>query len=170
VLGKKEFVEEKLDNFLKHTGPSLSPFNAWVTLPLRVERHGASAVAVADFLAGRREIARVLYPGRADHPQATLAKRQMTGGGLIVAFEVKGDNAAAFRCMNALSIFKISNNLDDTKSLVTHPATTTHQRLSDEARAELGIFDRTLRPSVGLEEADDLMADLDQGLKAAARG
>jgi len=172
VLGPKEFIEEKLHNYLKHTGPSLSPFNAWVllkgleTLPLRVERHCASASAIADFLAGRKEVARVFYPGRADHPQASLAKRQMDGGGPMVAFEVKGDKAAAFRFMNALQIFKISNNLGDAKSLVTHPATTTHQRLTPEARAELGIFDNSVRLSIGLEDPDDLMADLDQALSA----
>jgi O-succinylhomoserine sulfhydrylase len=175
VLGAREFIEEKLHNYLKHTGPSLSPFNAWVmlkgleTLPLRVERHGTSAAAIADFLAGRAEVARVFYPGRADHPQHALAKRQMAGGGPMVAFEIKGDKGSAFRFMNALTIFKISNNLGDAKSLVTHPATTTHQRLAPEVRAELGIFDRTLRLSVGLEDAGDLAADLDQAL-AAARG
>jgi O-succinylhomoserine sulfhydrylase len=173
VLGGKEFIEEKLHNYLKHTGPSLSPFNAWVllkgleTLSLRVERHGATAAAIADFLVDRPDVARVFYPGRADHPQHALAKRQMEGGGPMVAFEVKGDKAAAFRCMNALQIFKISNNLGDAKSLVTHPATTTHQRLPEEVRAELGIFDRSVRLSIGLEHVDDLTADLDQALKAA---
>jgi O-succinylhomoserine sulfhydrylase len=173
VLGPEEFIEEKLHNFLKHTGPSLSPFNAWVllkgleTLPVRVERHCASAAAIADFLAGRKEVARVFYPGRADHPQATLAKRQMDGGGPMVAFEVEGDKGTAFRFMNALSIFKISNNLGDAKSLITHPATTTHQRLSPEARAELGIFDNNVRLSIGLEDVRDLIADLDQALAAA---
>jgi O-succinylhomoserine sulfhydrylase len=173
VLGSREFIEEKLHNFLKHTGPSLSPFNAWVmlkgleTLPLRVARHGASAAAIANFLAERKEVARVFYPGRADHPQHVLAKRQMTDGGPMVAFEVKGDKKTAFSFLNALDIFKISNNLGDAKSLATHPATTTHQRLTPEARAELGIFDRTIRISVGLEDPDDLMADLDQALSSA---
>jgi O-succinylhomoserine sulfhydrylase len=173
VLGGSEFIEEKLHNYLKHTGPSLSPFNAWVmlkgleTLPLRVERHTASAAAIADFLAERPEVARIFYPGRADHPQYALAQRQMAGGGPMIAFEVKGDKGTAFRFMNALGIFKISNNLGDAKSLVTHPATTTHQRLSPEARAELGISDRSLRLSIGLEHVDDLVADLDQALKAA---
>jgi O-succinylhomoserine sulfhydrylase len=172
VLGPEEFIEEKLHNYLKHTGPSLSPFNAWVmlkgleTLPLRVERHCTSAAAIADFLADRKQVVRVFYPGRADHPQADLAKRQMAGGGPMVAFEVKGDKATAFRVMNALRIFKISNNLGDAKSLVTHPATTTHQRLSQEARAELGIFDNSVRLSIGIEDPDDLMADLDQALAA----
>ncbi|HXG80143.1 MAG TPA: O-succinylhomoserine sulfhydrylase [Methyloceanibacter sp.] len=172
VLGPKDFIEEKLHTFLKHTGPSLSPFNAWVllkgleTLPLRVEQHCKSAAAIADFLAGREQVVRVYYPGRADHPQAALAKRQMAGGGPMIAFEVKGDKAAAFRVMNALQLFKISNNLGDAKSLVTHPATTTHQRLTPEARAELGIFDNTVRLSIGLEDVEDLMADLDQALEA----
>ena len=172
VLGPEEFIEEKLHNYLKHTGPSLSPFNAWVllkgleTLPVRVERCCSSAAAIADFLAGRPEVTRVFYPGRADHPQAALAKRQMAGGGPMVAFEVKGDKADAFRVMNALQIFKISNNLGDAKSLVTHPATTTHQRLTPEARAELGIFDTSVRLSIGLEDPDDLIADLGQALRA----
>jgi O-succinylhomoserine sulfhydrylase len=173
VLGPREFIEEKLHNYLKHTGPSLSPFNAWVllkgleTLPLRVDRHCASAAAIADVLADRKEIARVLYPRRADHPQADLAKRQMLGGGPLVAFEVKGDKAATFRVLNALSIVRISNNLGDAKSLITHPATTTHQRLTPEQRAELGIFDNSLRLSVGLEDVADLMDDLDRALAAA---
>jgi O-succinylhomoserine sulfhydrylase len=172
VLGPKDFIEDKLHTLLKQTGPSLSPFNAWVllkgleTLPLRVERHGASAAAIADFLAERKDVARVFYPGRADHPQAALAKRQMAGGGPMVAFEVKGGKREAFRFMNALKIFKISNNLGDAKSLVTHPATTTHQRLKPEQRAELGIFDRSVRLSIGLEDVEDLKADLDEALRA----
>jgi O-succinylhomoserine sulfhydrylase len=172
VLGTKDFIEDKLHTYLKQTGPSLSPFNAWVllkgleTLPLRVERHCASAAAIADFLSERKDVARVFYPGRADHPQAALAKRQMAGGGPIVAFEVRGGKRDAFRFMNALKIFKISNNLGDAKSLVTHPATTTHQRLTPEQRAELGIFDRSIRLSIGLEDVDDLAADLDHALRA----
>jgi O-succinylhomoserine sulfhydrylase len=172
VLGTKEFIDDKLHTFLKQTGPSLSPFNAWVllkaleTLPLRVERHGASAAAIADFLAERKEVARVFYPGRDDHPQRELAKRQMAGGGPLVAFEVKGGKSEAFRFMNALQIFKITNNLGDAKSLVTHPSTTTHQRLNPEQRAELGIFDRSVRLSIGLEDVEDLKADLDQALRA----
>jgi len=167
VLGSKEFIEETLHNYLKNTGPSLSPFNAWVllkgleTLPLRVERHCASAAAIADFLAERPEVVRVFYPGRADHPQASLAERQMAGGGPMVAFEIKGDKKDAFRFMNSLRLFKISNNLGDAKSLVTHPATTTHQRLTPEARAELDIFDNSVRLSIGLEDVRDLAADLD---------
>jgi O-succinylhomoserine sulfhydrylase len=172
VLGRKDFIDDKLHTFLKQTGPSLSPFNAWVllkgleTLPLRVERHGASAAAIADFLAERKEVVRVFYPGRADHPQVELAKRQMAGGGPMVAFEAKGGKREAFRVMNAMQIFKISNNLGDAKSLVTHPATTTHQRLTPEQRAELGIYDRSIRLSIGLEDVEDLKADLDQALRA----
>jgi O-succinylhomoserine sulfhydrylase len=173
VLSSKAFIDEKFHNYFKQTGPSLSPFNAWVllkgleTLPLRVDRHCASAAAIADFLADQPEVQRVFYPGRSDHPQHQLALKQMDGGGPMVAFEVKGDKKNAFRFMNALSIFKISNNLGDAKSLVTHPATTTHQRLSPEARAELGIFDNTIRLSIGLEDVRDLKADLDQALAAA---
>ncbi len=144
VLGSKEFVEEKLHNYLKHTGPSLSPFNAWVllkgleTLPVRVERHGASAASLADFLAERPEVVRVFYPGRGDHPQYALAQRQMAGGGPMVAFEVKGDKKAAFRFMNALQIVKISNNLGDAKSLRDppghHHASAAHARGPGRAR------------------------------------
>jgi O-succinylhomoserine sulfhydrylase len=172
VLGTKEFIEDKLHTYLKQTGPSLSPFNAWVllkaleTLPLRVERQSASAAAVADFLAEQKEVVRVFYPGRDDHPQRELAKRQMAGGGPMVAFEVEGGKREAFRFMNALRIFKITNNLGDAKSLVTHPATTTHQRLKPEQRAELGIFERSVRLSIGLEDVEDLKADLDQALRA----
>ena len=172
VLGAQEFIEERLHNYLKHTGPSLSPFNAWVllkgleTLTVRVERHVASAARIADFLAERPQIARVFYPGRADHPQYELAQKQMTGGGPMVAFDVEGDKREAFRFMNALKIFEISNNLGDAKSLVTHPATTTHQRLSPETRAELGISDETIRLSIGLEDVEDLLADLEQALSA----
>jgi O-succinylhomoserine sulfhydrylase len=172
VLGSKEFIEEKLHNFLKHTGPSLSPFNAWVmlkgleTLPLRVARHCESAARIADFLGQRPEVARVYYPGRVDHPQHALAKKQMANGGPMVALEVKGGKKASFEVLNALNIFKISNNLGDAKSLATHPATTTHQRLTPEARAELGIFDNTIRLSIGLEDAGDLEADLDAALDA----
>ena len=171
---RKEFIEEKLHNYLKHTGPSLSPFNAWVllkgleTLPVRVERAVRLGRGRSPISSRRARTWRAcFYPGRADHPQAALAKRQMAAGGPMVAFEVKGGKDAAFRFMNALQIIKISNNLGDAKSLVTHPATTTHQRLTPEARAELGIFDNSVRLSVGLEDAGDLMADLDQALAAA---
>ena len=172
VLGPDEFINETLHNYLKHTGPSLSPFNAWVllkgleTLPLRVARHCESAARISDFLAKQPQVERVLYPGRADHPQHALAKKQMGNGGPMVAFEVKGGKDNAFAVLNGLEIFKISNNLGDAKSLATHPATTTHQRLAPEARAELGIFDNTIRLSIGLEDANDLEADLDLALES----
>ena len=172
VLCSKAFIDDHLQNFYRHTGPSMSPFNAWVmlkgleTLELRVERHCANALAVAQFLESQPGVTRVLYPGLSSHPQAELVKRQMKGGSTLVAFEVRGGKAQAFRLMNALGLVDISNNLGDSKSLVTHPATTTHQRLSPEARAELGIGDGLLRLSVGLEDPADLIEDLDQALNA----
>jgi O-succinylhomoserine sulfhydrylase len=148
----------------------LSPFNAWVllkgleTLPLRVARHCESAARIADFLAEKSGVTRVHYPGRADHPQHDIAMKQMAFGGPLLALEVGTRKEDAFAVLNALEIIKISNNLGDAKSLATHPATTTHQRLTPEARGELGIFDNTIRISVGLEDAGDLEADLDQAL------
>ena len=170
VLSNKTFILDHLQNYLRQTGPSLSPFNAWVllkgleTLPLRVERQTASAAKIADFLADRPEVERVMYPGRADHPQRAIAEKQMKAGGPLVAFHLRADKAATFRFMDALRVIKISNNLGDAKSLIAHPATTTHQRLTDEAKAELGITPGTVRLSVGLEHPDDLMADLAQAL------
>jgi O-succinylhomoserine sulfhydrylase len=170
VLANKTFILDHLQNYLRQTGPSLSPFNAWVllkgleTLPVRVERQTASAAKIADFLAERPEVERVMYPGRADHPQRALAEKQMKAGGPLVAFHLCADKAATFRFMDALRVIKISNNLGDAKSLIAHPATTTHQRLNDEAKAELGITPGTVRLSVGLEHPDDLMADLAQAL------
>jgi O-succinylhomoserine sulfhydrylase len=176
VLGSASYVKEHLHNFLKHTGPSLSPFNAWVllkgleTLPVRVRAQCASAAEIADHLADQPGVERVLYCGRADHPQVELAKRQMTGFGQVVTFEIAGGKAAAFRFLNALRLIKISNNLGDAKSIITHPATTTHQRLKPEARAELGIREGSLRLSVGLEATADLAADIDRGLVASRIG
>ena len=173
ILGSNEFVDDHLHNFMRQTGPSLSPFNAWVmlkgleTLPIRVDRHVASATALADWLANRSELAQVIYPGRSDHPQYELVKKQMDGGGPLIAFSLDGNKETAFRFMNALEIIRISNNLGDAKSLITHPATTTHQRLTPEVRAELGICDNLVRLSVGLEDVADLMADIDQALTAA---
>ncbi len=172
ILASEEFIQQKVHNFLRQTGPALSPFNAWVmlksleTLPLRVNAQVRSAEQLADYLAGKTGVARVLYPMRKDHPQHELAKRQMSGGGTLVALELQGGKAAAFRFANALQIMKISNNLGDAKSLITHPATTTHQRLSPEARAEMGISDGLLRLSIGLEDVLDLMEDFDRGLAA----
>lgn len=173
VLGTKDFIEEKLAPFLKHTGPSLSPFNAWVmlkgleTMPVRVEKQVANATAVADALASHPAVTQVFYPGRKDHPQHALAEAQMSGGGTMVAFNTIGSKADTFRFMNALRVISISNNLGDAKSLITHPATTTHQRLDDAARDELSITPTTLRLSVGLEHADDLIADLTNALSRA---
>ena len=172
VLCSNAFIQDHLQMFYRHTGPSMSPFNAWVmlkgleTLDLRVERHCANALAVAEFLEGQNGVTQVLYPGLASHPQAELAKRQMQGGSTLIAFEVEGGKARAFRLMNALGLIDISNNLGDSKSLITHPATTTHQRLKPEERAELGIGEGLLRLSVGLEDAADLMEDLEQALSA----
>ena len=174
ILASRAFVDLHLHNYLRHTGPALSPFNAWVmlksleTLPVRVAHQTASAARIADFLAGQPGIRRVLYPSRADHPQADLARRQMTGGSTLVSFEVAGGKAGAFRLANAFQIIKISNNLGDAKSIITHPATTTHQRLTPEARQRMGIGEGLLRLSVGLEDAEDLIGDLRQGLACEA--
>ena len=170
VLGKEEFIMDDLFNYLKHTGPALSPFNAWVmlkgleTLKLRVEKSSRTAAAIADFLGEHAGVSRTLYPTRGDHPQFELARAQMSSGSTLVAFELPGAKEDAFAFQNALDIIKISNNLGDAKSLITHPATTTHQRIGAEARAELGISDTLLRLSVGLENANDLCADIDQAL------
>jgi O-succinylhomoserine sulfhydrylase len=175
VLGSQAYVKDHLHNYLKHTGPSLSPFNAWVmlkgleTLPLRVRAQCEAAAKVADHLAGQKGVTRVLYCGRDDYPQAALARRQMSGFGQVVTFEVAGGKEAAFRFLNELRLVKISNNLGDAKSLITHPATTTHSRLKPEARAELGISDSMLRLSIGLESPGDLLADIDRALAAAKR-
>ena len=172
VLSTEQFIMDHLHNFMRQTGPSLAPFNAWVllkgleTLAIRVERMQANAAKIADLLAGTKGIRKVLYPGRPDHPQAALAKKQMKGGGTLVSFEVEGGKAGAFRFSNALRLIRISNNLGDAKSLIVHPATTTHQRFTPEARAEMGIGDGLLRFSVGLEHPDDLADDLARGLKA----
>jgi O-succinylhomoserine sulfhydrylase len=173
ILGSEAFVAEHLHNFMRQTGPSLSPFNAWVllkgleTLAVRVRAQTESAAVIADALAEHPKISRLVYPGRADHPQAALVKKQMRGGSTLVGFEVKGGKAAAFRALNGLKIARISNNLGDAKSLVTHPATTTHQRLAPEARAELGISEGFIRLSVGLEHRDDLIEDLQAALEKA---
>ncbi len=170
VLGSKAWIEGTLQPFTRNTGPALSPFNAWLllkgleTLSLRVDAATRGAAAVADFLATRPEIGRVIYPGRADHPQAELARRQMTGGSTLVAFELAGGKQAAFAMMNQLKLIAVSNNLGDSKSLATHPATTTHSKVSAEERARLGISDGAIRLSVGLEDPADLIDDLGQAL------
>jgi O-succinylhomoserine sulfhydrylase len=173
ILSSEAFIAEHLHNFMRQTGPSLSPFNAWVllkgleTLAVRVRAQTDTAAKVADALARHPKISRLIYPGRDDHPQAELVKKQMRGGSTLVGFEVKGGKAGAFRTLNALKLARISNNLGDAKSLVTHPATTTHQRLTPEARAELGISDGFIRFSTGLEHADDLIEDLHAALEKA---
>ena len=174
VLGSNKYVTDHLHPFYKHTGGAISPFNAWVmlkgleTLGIRVQAQTAAAGKIANHLAGQKSkgVARVIYPGREDHPQAALAKRQMKGGSTLVSFEFAGGKAAAFRFLNQLAIIRLSNNLGDAKSLITHPATTTHQRLKPDARAELGISDGLVRLSVGLEAADDLIRDIDHGIAA----
>lgn len=175
VLASAEFIKKYVHDFVRQTGPSMSPFNAWVmlksleTLPLRVAAQTATAEKIAEHLGSKlgAGVARVIYPWRKDFPQAELARRQMTGGGQVVTFSVEGGKAEAFRFLNALRLIRISNNLGDAKSLITHPATTTHFRLKPEQRAELGITDGMVRLSVGLEAAVDLIADVDAGLSAA---
>jgi len=171
ILASEQFIQEKIHNLLRQTGPALSPFNAWVllksleTLPVRVNQQMQSARRLADFLAGKPGVLRVLYPTRTDHPQYELAQKQMRGGGTVFSFELVSKEAA-FRFANALKIVKISNNLGDAKSIITHPATTTHQRLSLEARLDMGIPEGLLRFSVGLEDVEDLIDDVSRGLDA----
>ncbi len=173
ILCHQDFLNDHLQVFLRNTGPSISPFNAWLhlksleTLDVRMKQHCENALKVADFLAGHNKVTRLLYPFRPDHPQHNLARAQMDGGGGVVTFDVAGGKKAAFKFANALKLIDISNNLGDAKTLLTHPETTTHQKLTQEARAALGINSGTLRISVGLEDADDLCEDLDQALKVA---
>jgi O-succinylhomoserine sulfhydrylase len=171
ILASEKFIQDNVHMLLRQTGPSMSPFNAWVllkaleTLHLRVRRQTDTAAIVADALATHRKIKRLIYPGRADHPQAATVAKQMRGGSTLVGFEVAGDKQATFRFLNALQLIRITNNLGDAKSLVTHPATTTHQRLTPEARAELGITDGFVRFSAGLEHPDDVVADITAALE-----
>jgi len=173
ILSSEAFISEHIHNFMRQTGPSLSPFNAWIllkgleTLAVRVRAQTENAARVADALASHNKVSRLIYPGREDHPQAATVKKQMRAGSTLVGFEVKGGKQAAFRMLNALKLARISNNLGDAKTLVTHPATTTHQRLTPEARAELGISEGFIRFSAGLEHPDDLIADLDAALAKA---
>lgn len=172
ILCDKKFLDDHLQTFMRNTGPSISPFNAWVmtkaieTLDLRVRAMCEHAAAVADALARMPKVTRVIYPGRADHPQAALARAQMSLGGSLVSFHLDGGKDLAFRFANALMLIDISNNLGDAKSLITHPATTTHFRLTPQARAELGITDGMMRLSVGLEDPGDLIDDLTQALQS----
>jgi O-succinylhomoserine sulfhydrylase len=170
ILASREFIETHVQTYLRQTGPAMSPFNAWVmlkaleTLPLRVRRQAESAAFVAGWLAGQSQLPKVIFPGDKRHPQAEIIARQMSGYSTLVAFEVAGAKAGAFRLLNALKLIRISNNLGDAKSLIVHPATTTHQRFTPEIRASMGIGDGLVRLSIGLEHPDDLIADLTQAL------
>ena len=170
ICGTTEFIRKTVEPYLKHTGAAMSPFNAWVmlkgleTLELRVRAQADAALHIAQGLEGQAGMKRVIYPGLASHPQFDLATRQMEQGGTVIALELEGGREAAFKFLNALEIVVISNNLGDAKSIITHPATTTHQRLSEEQRASLGISEGLVRFSVGLEDADDLLADFKQAL------
>ncbi|MEX2034989.1 MAG: O-succinylhomoserine sulfhydrylase [Xanthobacteraceae bacterium] len=173
ILGSQKFIDDHIQTFIRQTGPSMSPFNAWVmlkgleTLAVRVRRQTDTAASMAVALAEHPKVSRLIYPGRPDHPQADIVAKQMRGGSTLVAFEIKGGKQAAFRFQDALRLVRISNNLGDAKSLITHPATTTHQRLKPEQRAALGITDGMVRLSCGLEHPDDLIEDLMAALKLA---
>ena len=170
VLGPKDFINGPVKNLMRHTGPAMSPFNAWVnvkgleTLRLRVEQQARTALALGELLERHPRIVDVRYPWLPSHPQHELARRQMLGGGTVVTFTLDGGKDQAFAVMNALRLVDISNNLGDAKSLTTHPATTTHRRLTPEARSAAGITDGTIRISVGLEDCGDLLADVEQAL------
>jgi O-succinylhomoserine sulfhydrylase len=173
ICGTTEFIRKTVEPYMKHTGGSMSPFTAWimlngmVTLDLRCRAMASAAAEIALALDGHPKLSRVIYPGLASHPQAALADRQMGSGGTLLAFDIKGGKDAAFRFMNALEIIKISNNLGDAKSIATHPATTTHQRLPQDQKDFLGITPGLIRLSVGLEDAGDLIADLKAALAVA---
>jgi O-succinylhomoserine sulfhydrylase len=170
ILSDREWVTEHLQDYYRHTGPAMSPFTAWTlikgleTLPIRVKAQTENAGRIADFLAEQSKVAKVIYPGRKDHPQADIIAKQMTGGSTLVCFELKGGKEAAFKLQNALEVVTISNNLGDTRSIITHPATTTHKNLTDEARAELGISPGTVRFSAGIEDVNDLLEDFAKAL------
>jgi O-succinylhomoserine sulfhydrylase len=172
LTNDEEYYQDHMRMFIRHTGPTLSPFNAWVltksleTLELRVRAQAAAATAIAEYLDGEAGILKVVFPGLDSHPQADLIGKQMTGPGTVVVFELNGDQARTFRFMNALRLIDISNNLGDAKSMITHPTTTTHQRVSPEERAQLGIHENMVRLSVGLEDVEDLKEDIAQAIKA----
>jgi O-succinylhomoserine sulfhydrylase len=175
ILGELKYLTEQVQPFLRHTGPALSPFTAWVllkgleTLPLRVERQSANALTIASGLESKANVTRVLYPHLPSHPQYELAKRQMSGGGSLVTFELAGGRPAAFAFLDALEIIDISNNLGDAKSIATHPASTTHRAMPEEDRLRIGVTEGLVRISIGLESLADLQADIDGALDAAAR-
>lgn len=170
VLSSSEWIKEHLHDYFRHTGPAMSPFNAWTllkgleTLPLRVRQQSSNAAKIADFLADHPRVKRVIYPGRADHPQAEIVAKQMSGGSTMVCLELAGGKEAAFKFQNELKTILISNNLGDSRSLITHPATTTHKSISEEARVELGISAGVLRFSAGIEDEQDLIDDLERAL------
>ncbi|MAW52049.1 MAG: hypothetical protein CME01_04415 [Geminicoccus sp.] len=170
ICCSEEFYTEHLQHYIRHTGPSLSPFNAWTlakaleTLDLRVSRMAENAQRVAEYLEGHSAVNRVCYPGLQSHTQREIAIRQMRNGGTLVAFQVEGGKANAFKMLNALRLIRISNNLGDSKSLITHPATTTHRVLSEEDRWSVGISNCLVRLSVGLEDSEDLKTDLERAL------
>ncbi|GGB75158.1 O-succinylhomoserine sulfhydrylase [Henriciella pelagia] len=172
ILGKADWIEEFIDPWLRHTGPAASPFNAWVvlkgleTLDLRVREASRSAARIADAIAGHANVRAVHYPGRKDHPHHAIHAKQMSEGGTLIAFSVKGERAEAFRVLNALTLVDISNNLGDTKSLACHPASTTHRALNEEERASMGLDESWIRLSVGLEDAGDLEKDILAALDA----
>ncbi|SIT77604.1 O-succinylhomoserine sulfhydrylase [Pontibaca methylaminivorans] len=173
ILGRREFIHDVVEPYMKHTGGAMNPFTAWImlkgleTLDLRVRRQAENALALAEALQGQPGLARVVYPGLADHPQHDLTMAQMGSGGTIVTLDLAGGKAAAFAFLDALKIATISNNLGDAKTIVTHPATTTHQRLSDGERERMGITPGLLRLSAGIEDAADLIEDMRTGLAAA---
>lgn len=168
IGGTTQFIRKVVEPYMKHTGGSMSPFTAWimlngmVTLDLRCRAMAESAAKIATVLAGDDRLSRVIFPGLPSHPQHELTLRQMGSGGTLLAFDIKGGKEAAFRFMNALEIIKISNNLGDAKTIATHPATTTHQRLPEDQKAKLGISPGLIRLSVGLEDSDDLIADINR--------
>ncbi len=172
VLGTKEYIRKTLEPYLKHTGGAMSPFTAWIllkgleTLDMRVRAQADGAIAIAEALQGHANLSQVIYPDLPDHPQHGIVKAQLERGGTVIALEIRGGQAAAFRFLNALKIVIISNNLGDAKSIITHPTTTTHQRLSDAQRDALGITPGLVRLSVGIEDPSDLIDDLTQALAA----
>jgi O-succinylhomoserine sulfhydrylase len=170
ILGSEEFISEPVQNMMRHTGPSMSPFNAWVltkgleTMSMRVDRMCSSALRIASWLESQSVVRQVRYPYLDSHPQHALAKEQMSAGGTVVTFELDGGKDEAFRLLDSLRIVDISNNLGDSKSLITHPATTTHRAMGPEGRAAIGLGDGVVRVSIGLEGTEDLLKDLDQAL------
>ncbi|MEL6377076.1 MAG: O-succinylhomoserine sulfhydrylase [Pseudomonadota bacterium] len=172
ILGSKDYIRKTVEPYMKHTGGAMSPFTAWVmlkgleTIDLRVRAQVANATALAEALHGHEKLSQVVYPGHKSHPQHDLVRSLMGEGGTVVALEIKGGQEAAFRFLNALEVVLISNNLGDAKSIITHPSTTTHQRLSDEQKDALGITPGLVRLSIGIEHADDIVGDIKAALKA----